>query len=463
MKWGRSLIYLAVLAAVAGYYYYFEVVRHAEKEKAEKEARRIFGLQPDQITALELTAKDKPTVRLKRENGEWKITEPLGSDVEKSAVDSLVATLAGLSWEVEVARESQDFKPFGLIEPVALKVGFTAGEQGLDLLVGDKNPVGGGYYARRGDGKGVFLVEASSWSLLNKGLDELRRRALFTFEPEEVLGLGVEWAGGGSIQVQKEDGAAVWRAPERADLKIKESKVRNVIEQVQWLRAQTFVEDGLENLKAHGLMPPQVTLRLRLGGDRTAELKLAAKTGEADRQIKAVGSELPSVVQVDAGILQDLPRDLSGLEDRSIIGSRGKDAREVKWTLGDAAGHVAQRESNQWELRLGSGGAKILKEPWQVSSLLWDLQQAEFQRKVEPAPQKPPKPHGRVELLNNGGSLAVLTWEAVPAGEPVPVEGPAARTVWVEAGGQTEAFEVSSETVGRAEESLGRILAEQKE
>ncbi len=300
MKWRHSLIYLAVLLVVAGYYY-FEVTKQAQKEKAEAEAKKVFALEADRIETLEIAVPEKPPVRLKREEAGWKITDPVQAEVEKSAVESLVNTLAGLSWDVEVAREAEDLKPFGLTDPGQLKIRFTAGDRGFELVIGEKNPVGRGYYARRGDGNQVFLLETSSWSLLNKGLDELRRRALFTFKPEEVTGLSLEWAGGAAFRVEREEGSDVWRAPERTGLKIKGSKVRNVIDQVQWLRAQSFVEEGIAKLDSHGLMPPHVKVRLHLVGERTAELSLAAQKGDTDRRIKAVSSELPAVVQIVAG------------------------------------------------------------------------------------------------------------------------------------------------------------------
>lgn len=463
MKWRHSLIYLAVLVVVAGYYYYFEVVKQAEKEKAEAEAKKIFALQAEQITALELSAPEKPPVRLKREEAGWKITAPVDAEVEKSAVESLVSTLADLSWELMVAEEARDLKPFGLTDPAQLKIRFTVGDQELELQVGEKNPVGRGYYARRGDGSQVFLLESSNWSLLNKGLDELRRRALFTFQPEDVTGLSLEWAGGAGIQVFRDEGSDVWRAPEGADLKIKEGKVRNVIEQVQWLRAQSFVEEGVAKLESHGLMPPHVKVRLQLAGERTVELTLAAKDGDTARQIKAVSSELPAVVQIDAGILEDLPRDLQTLEDRSLMGFKSRDVNEVRWTLGEAGGHAVQLESNQWELRAESGQGTPLKEPWHLSSLLWDLQQVEYRRKVEPMPAPPQKPHARVELLSKGKTLAVLSWEERSGVEQQPAGEPAVKKVWVDEGGRAAVFEVPTEALQKAEEGLTRVLSAQSE
>jgi hypothetical protein len=455
MKFRHSLIYVLLLALIAGYYYYFEVLKKEQKEAAEKEARKIFAVKSDEITSMEVVARDKEPVQLRR-NGSWKITAPVEADVEKTSVESLVNTIAGLSREIEVSRESQDLQPFGLQEPVPLRIRFQAGDQVHELLVGDKNPVGRGYYGRRADSGQVFLLETSSWSLLNKGLDELRRRSLFTFQPDDVLELSVEWKDGSAVQVKREEGASVWQTPGQADLRVKARKVENVLEQIQWLRAQSFLENRLENLESHGLKQPHAKVSLKLKGDRTAELALAARDKEGAKQILAVSSELPAVVQVDAGILEDLPKNLAALEDRSLIGFKSKDVTEVRWGLGDSQGHVVLMEPDKWGVRKESSSPEPLKEPWHVSSLLWDLQQVEYERKVDPGPAPPEKPYGNLELLSAGKSLATLKWEKSPS------EDAAAARVWVEEGGQVKVFEISGETLRKAQESLGRILGPEK-
>lgn len=456
MKWRQSLIYFLLFLLIGGYFYYFEVLKKSEKEAAEKDSKKIFSLQSDQIVALEVAARDKTPIQLKRDD-EWKITDPIQADVEKTSLESFVNVLAGLSWELEVAQEARDLKPYGLEQPVPLRIRFQVADQWLELLIGDKNPVGHGYYAKRGDQNRVFLLETGNWSLLNKGLDELRRRSLFTFQPEDVLGVTIAWKDGPAVQVSRREGTEGWQAPDMAHFKVKESKVRNVVEQVQWLRAQNFVENEVKNLESHGLKPPLASIRFRLAGDRTAELMLGARDKEDAKQIKAVSSELPAVVQIDAGILNDIPKDLASLEDRSLLGFKGKDATEAQWIVGEERGHVVQMESNKWGLKKEGGTPSPLKEPWKISSLLWDLEKVEYERKVEPVPAIPEKPFGRLVLLNAGKTLAVLLWEKPNTNEPKPAN------VWLEKDGKVEAFEISTEPLVKAEEDLRQVLRPEEE
>lgn len=456
MKWRQSLIYFLLLVLIGGYFYYFEVLKKTEKEAAEKEHRKVFSLQSDQIVALEVSARDKTPIQLKRDK-EWKITSPIQADVEKPSLESFVNALAALSWELDVSQDPQDLKPYGLEQPVPLKIRLQAGDQWLELLIGDKNPVGRGYYAKRGDQNRVFLLETGNWSLFNKGLDELRRRSLFTFSPEDVLGVSITWKNGAAIQVSRQEGTEDWRAPEKAHLKVKAGKVRNVVEQVQWLRAADFVQNDIGSLETHGLNPPLVSIKVLLVGDRSAELVLADRDKEDAKQIKAVSSELPAVVRIDAGILNDIPRDLAALEDRSLIGFKGKDVTEALWAVGEERGHVVQTESKEWELKNEGGSPSPVKEPWKISSLLWDLEKVEYERKVDPPPAVPEKPFGKLTLMNAGKTLAVLMWEEPGRNEPKPA------AVWLEKDGKVEAFEMSSEPLTKAEEDLRRVLHPEKE
>lgn len=453
MTWRRALLYFVVLALVGGYFYTFEIVQKEKKETAEREAKRLFQVKSDSIQAVELTQKGQPPVLLeKKEN--WLILQPLTTDVEKSSVDSLLSSLANLSSETKVGEAVQDLKPFGLDAP-GLKVRFLASGQWHELAVGDKNPVSRGYYARVDTGS-VTLINESNWSLLNKGLNELRRRTLFTFRGDQAQKVSIAWEGGASIQVQRNpESEGAWKSPEQPALKIKTSKVENVLQQIQFLRAQGFVDEpsGQPDLSKAGLQPPKVVVKIGLDGDRTVELKLAQPPAdEKEKTVNAMSSELAGVVQVDAGIFKDIPTDLAALEDRSLVSVRSSEVKQVQWRLGDSTGSLTNIEANKWRLKIGDGEVQEPKESWRVNSFLWELQQAEFTKRIDPVPPKPEKPYGQVEI-NAGDKKVSLTWERSASAAEEPIQ------VWVETGGGIECVEVGSKPLKKVEEEVQTLLA----
>lgn len=453
MTWRRSLIYLVILALIGGYFYYFEVVQKEKKETAEREAKRLYHYKSDEIQGVEIVSRGQKPVRLEKKD-QWLIAEPVATEVEKASLDSFLNALVGLSREATVGKSVQDLKPYGLEDP-GLRIRFLASDQWTELSVGDKNPVSRGYYAQTGQGS-VYLINESNWSLLNKGLNELRRRALFTFRTDQALRVDVSWGGEAGFHVQRSNELeGSWQAPEQPALKIKSSKVENLLEQIQFLRAQNFVDEqaGQQNLAQFGLQPPQITVKMTFSGDRQAELKLGQLGSDGkEKLLNAVSSELTGVVQIDANVLKDIPKNVDQLEDRSLISARSKDVKQVRWRFGDSAGSLTNIEANKWRLTIGEGEVREPKESWRVNSFLWELQQTAFSRKIDPAPPKPDKAYAHIEI-DTGDKKTTLTWEQSAIGDAHPTQ------VWVEEAGRVECVEVASEPLKKVEEEIRTLLA----
>lgn len=449
MKWRTSIIYLILLALLGSYYYYFEIVGKQHKVESERQARRIFHFSVADVDALQIESKQKEAVLLIK-NGDWKIAQPISCEADQATLEGLLNTLATLEMERNVTANPQDLKPFGLGSP-ALKIRIQQRDKSAELVLGAKNPAGEAYYAMLSGHGNIFLVSEGVWGVLNKGLDELRRRALFTFEPQDVVSMRVVWDEGHEVWVERQDGQEKWDSPDHPDVKIKSIKVENVLDQLGWLRAQKFVENEATNLAEYRLAPPQVSVRLKLRKDRSAQLILGEK-GDEEKEITAVSSEVPAVVMVGADILKDLPTSIESLEDRSLVSLRIDDISSVKWHLDDDQGHVVRMGENQWGWFGDGDQQKELNESWQVSSLLYDLTEAEYLRLLDPTPSVPAQPHGRLDLYGNDGKLASIIWDKLSPETSEPTK------IWIEQGERHALFlEVESELIRRTEEDLKKL------
>jgi len=140
IKARHTLIYAIILAAVAGYYSYFEVFKTHQKQQAEQVARKVFQFAIDGINALEILPRGKPPVRLAKE-AQWQIAEPIKADVDETSLTGMLNALETLQSDRQVVENSEDLKVFGLQEP-ALTLRFKSGEAWHELFIGDQNPVG---------------------------------------------------------------------------------------------------------------------------------------------------------------------------------------------------------------------------------------------------------------------------------------------------------------------------------
>lgn len=449
MKWRNSFIYLLVFLLVGGYYYYFEVVRKEQKEALERESKRLVRFQPESVGDLEIYAKDKKKLHLKKDD-QWRITEPIKAEVDGNTLQDYLTTLSKIEFEKEIASTGEDLKAYGLQEP-PLRIRWQTGEQWQDLFLGDKNPVGDAYYAKTADRAGVYLISAGIWSALNKNVNELRRRELLGFLPKDARIFEVLWQEGGSVRVEAGEAGDGWNAPDHPHLKIKKSKVENILEQLSWIRAREFLENEAVSLKKYGLDPPHVTVKVTLKDGKSMELRLSGEKKE-EKTLQAMSSQLPGVIQIDGDVLKDLPTAVAMLEDRTLLSVEREKIRQVKCRLGDKEIQVLQRGENQWNYRKDDATEGVLKDAWPVRSLLWNLADAEYDRKLDTDLPPPAVPHGRLEVFYNESKLVTLSWAKRSEKDTGPVN------LWMEQNGGSQAVQVSGEILSKLEEDLSRLM-----
>lgn len=449
MKWRQTLGYLLILLAVGGYYYYFEVVVKEREEAAARSARRVFDLEVDRVAALEIVPKDGETVVLEKEAGTWRLAAPVATEADGAAVQGLLNSLASLEAEREVASSAEDLEPFGLSTP-ALQLRFKDGETWRTLSLGNRNPTGDSYYARVDAERRVFLVASGQWGVLHKGVSELRRRDLFSFENSDVKELRVSWSDGREVAVVRSSGGA-WEVSGRSEPAIKAAKVERVLDEIRWLRARDFLEDGPVNLPAHGLDPPLVKVELHLSDGGRASLALGRKGDEGD--LAALGSELPFVVTVSGDLLDRLPDSLADIEDRSLIALDAERVNEVAWTVAGETGRAVSRGETGWALEKAGGEFKELNDSWRIRSLFWELQDLEFDEKPASPPPVPDPVHGRLALFEGAEPLGELLWEDPER------QGADQVTVWVREGSELKAVGLEPEKLRRLEEKIRAVTA----
>jgi hypothetical protein len=455
IKARHTLVYAVILAAVVGYYSYFEVFKPHQKQQAEQIARKVFQFAIDEVNALEILPRGKLPVRLAKEV-HWQITEPVKADVDETSLTGMLNALETLQHDRQVAENSEDLKVFGLQEP-ALTLRFKSSDTWHELLIGDQNPVGDAFYAKTGGRPLVFLMARGNWSIFDKGAKDLRRRQLFTFEPQAVTAMEIAWKGGEHVTVTKDD-KGVWRPLDQTDKVIKKSKVDHVLDQIHWLRARDFLAEDTADVKPWGLDPPYVTVKLRLKERQEAILQLAQEDKDK-KQVAAVASQLGAVVQVEGEILKQLPKDLQSLEDRSLLAFKTDQVRQIFWRIGEYQGCLAHADGAKWVWKLGEGKERELAQSWQIRSLLWELDDAEYEQRDESVKLPTMGPQGYLEFWGEADKLGAISWEKPASAEAATV------LMWLMPGNGANplAVQTKSEIVQKMEQKFSELAQSQPE
>jgi hypothetical protein len=439
MKWRTSAVYLLILLLIGGYFYYFEVVKKEQKDAAEHESKRVLAFNAEGVKTIEILSREAKPVQLEKQD-KWRISAPMETDIDRTAFDGFFSALKNLERERKLETAQGNLEAYGLQNP-SLKIRILSGDQWTELLMGDKNPAGESRYAKTSAAGDVFLVPQRSWDALNKSLRDLRKKELFSWQPEQVTAMEVKGTNGEWVKVERDDGSRDWHASNRLDLKIKNSKVEDLLNQLHWLRATDFLEENAEPV------PLNLSINLELKDGEHVSLAL----GDADpntKQAVALVSTNPVPVKVASYFFKDIPRTIDFLTDRSLLPGEPDAVSRVKWKMGDSEGEVVKVDENTWGTRQGDAKPKPLKDSFPVKSLLGDAGSIEY---TDEFSYSLTDPSNFIEFWAGDNKLSTVAWVKLPAapGEAGPVR--------LERDGLTRTINLEYDSTERLKNSLDEL------
>jgi hypothetical protein len=173
----------------------------------------------------------RENVSIVRQDGRWRIASPMRAEADEEAVkrliDSVVFAERGESLsEKDMAGLGRSPRDFGLAVPRCTVTVST--ERSSDtFFVGRITAAGDEVYVSRAGRGGLFTVPSRMADELTRPLVEFRRRRLFTFNPSDVMGLGLKDAGEPLTRLAKADGR--WRIVDPVDAPADRQMVEDII------------------------------------------------------------------------------------------------------------------------------------------------------------------------------------------------------------------------------------------
>ena len=258
----RSTGILAVVAVALGaFVYFYEIGGEVDRKAADEAGRRLFAdLDAESIEAIALESQDGFPARFVLNSGVWELVEPVEAPADATALDAMTSVLAQLAREGRVEAPGS-LEEYGLGED-ARTIRFEVGGEVRGLRVGRGTPVGGHLYVATLANDDVSFVETFRLNAFNRNLADLRDRSVLPFEPADVTEISLEWPGG-EVQLAKrgQDWMMLSPVEELAD----EPTVRNLLDDLSLLRAQSFVDEEDEVTEA-SMAAMELDLRLTVNG-----------------------------------------------------------------------------------------------------------------------------------------------------------------------------------------------------
>jgi hypothetical protein len=228
-------------------------------------------------------------VAFARQDGAWKLVEPVQAEAEQTDLEGFLKELAHLRADELIAEKPADLKPYGIDRPVLRWRGYLGNQELLDLKVGTTEKVAQKSrqprsYANLGGSDLVFLL---SPDMSAKVSAEYRSRTLWPpLDAAQIDKLSFGYQHNPFV-LEKVDND--WRLAGQSGSKVKPELIREVLDALSGLRAERFVVDKGADLKLYGLEPPQLVLDIHTSsGNRT--LEVGRPEGESKRYYARVPS-----------------------------------------------------------------------------------------------------------------------------------------------------------------------------
>lgn len=194
MTWKRTRIFLFLLVAVSGFYYWKAHEKPTGENSfsfsTEAAKAKILSLSPhesvDRLT-IHNPSQDGEISFLKEKNGNWKIIKPVDYPAESMMVDGFVGLLKLTLRIRQLSFEGLGAEDFGFDTPrFSVCVSTNSSRKERCLLVGSDAVIVKGAYAKWEDEAKYFVVDPNFLAAFDRSLYSVRKKQIFTLLEKEV-------------------------------------------------------------------------------------------------------------------------------------------------------------------------------------------------------------------------------------------------------------------------------------
>ena len=434
-----AVVFLVLVATYAGLWWH-----QVQREAREIQAKQVFAFKTGEISAITLK-RPGGEIQLARQGKDWEITRPQQAKADAATVEEMLRQLADL----EMVRDlgPGDLKVFGLDQP-ALQVSFIAKGQQHRLALGEAVPASLGYYARKDDAPGVFIIATGARDSLNQQLFALRDRNLWAFKPDQVKSLRIR---NDQNQVELEKGNGnTWRWVGRPEMRLSSPRLEQLLQELSGAQVTEFPAAPPLDLQAAALAP-QARMEVTVASPQGVEsLYLGAQTPNG--VYARLGAQGP-VVMVARDLPEKIQRGVANLEDRRLWTGLIPEVGQVAWGPPGQT-WTARREREGWKIT-GPNRAEVQQPAYRLEMALNSFQKLESSRLVNlPPAGAPASPVFVVELFDQTGKPLFRLEQLDNL-----AKGQAEMEVRATSGGTTVTAVIPQEAFTRWQEEMTRLTA----
>ncbi len=359
-----TLATVALLGALAGYYFWVDVPQEKRKLQETQDSARVVPYLLDKVRDFTYQHGDL-TIHAVKDDLTWKLKEPLESLADHMTVNGMLQELESTRHMRVVEESPKDLAPFGLKKPaitLTLK-DKTFGEQ--TVMIGDESPIGHSAYFKTADNPRVLLVPGFRKNWI-KTLYDFRDKTLLRFVPEAINAITFTRP---QNVLKMEKTGDVWTLSEPIQAMGDKDAIGDLVSKLKHARVEAFVEEAPGGLEPYGLDTPQYTIQFSDGKDNW---QLQLGSAKSPTQIHAKLKRQANVVLVETKLKEWIETSHLDLIDKRILTFEENDIVQID--LSEASGQLrlvrGKGDDSHWVIE---GVEKAEADQAVINSLLFDL------------------------------------------------------------------------------------------
>lgn len=416
MRWKTTAVLALLFAALAGFYYVYEIRLAPAREKAQAAKGRLWTVDAKDVEEA-IFKRKADTVHVKREGNGWVLVKPVTAKGDKGAVEDIVTNLVTAKVDREIDPNPAKLTDFGLDLPAAeITVNVKGKAEALELLLGDRNPTGAWVYAKEKAKPAVFVLSELTLRDATKPVSDFRDKTILAFNRGEVTRVDITHRGQ-LLSAERGEDPTQWKVVKPAPYKTDWDRLSDFLDKLQFAKVKEFLTGAPKSRAPYGLdQPTRVTLWTGKEKDRTSKALLLGKLDPAKNGVYAMRPGEPGVFLVGEEIWTTLPKTLADLRDKTVL-EYDRD-KVTKLELESPKGRVVlAKDGEKWQI---SEPERQKADDGEVSSLLWKVKDLKARSFVAEGPRAVRRYLARPEVklsLWDQGDQAPKTVLLAPARE----------------------------------------------
>jgi hypothetical protein len=254
----RNLVFLAIIVVILGaYVLFYERHQMTTEEQAEQTDMVFPGLDRDRVVAVDIR-NTHGEFRIEKRGDDWRLVTPIDFPADSTAVGSMLSSVVNLKEQRRLEAGEVEPAAYGLDRPELSVKLTTEDDRIVELLVGDKTPLGSNRAIQVSGDAGIILCSEFFVADIDKELADWRSRDLVDVAATDVASLQVV-AGGDRIHAIRQGDA--WRLLEPLEDVADTDHMRNLVQDLNNVRIEEFLDGAADQVEL-GLDAPSYRITI---------------------------------------------------------------------------------------------------------------------------------------------------------------------------------------------------------